>query len=241
MIQRPKKMGAIMRRVRPSYAFVLVTILASLAWAAKAPKYIHPQDVDSASIMPGPPADDSAEHKAEIETVFQWQNKRTTEDVQRCKKEATADVFVFADVLGDWFNARSLPITGELMNQAHTDASACSQEIKKKYNRQRPFTVDDRIKPCVFEEASASYPSGHALRGILWASLLSEMFPEHRDALMARGRQFGDDRVIAGVHWPSDVEAGQKLGAEIARKLLDNPDFKNDLQHAREECLTTMH
>jgi hypothetical protein len=144
-------------------------------------------------------------------------------------------------VLGDWFNARSLPITADLMNQAQADATACSKEIKKKFDRQRPFAVDNRIKPCVFEEATASYPSGHAMRGILWATLLSEIFPEQRDALMARGRLFGDDRVIAGVHWPSDVEAGQKLGEEIARKLLDNPDFKDELKHAKDECLVSAH
>jgi len=53
---------------------------------------------------------------------------------------------------------------------------------------------------------------------------------------MARGRQIGDDRFLAGMHYPSDVAAGQKLGAEIARRLLANPDFREQLRQAAREC-----
>jgi acid phosphatase (class A) len=226
-----------MRRIRTSSAVILVTILAALACGASKPKFLQPQDVDWASILPGPPDDNSAQHQDEIATVFHWQNKRTAEDVQRCKKEVSADGFIFAQVLGDWFNPRALPITADLLNQAWMDGKVITNAAKKKWDRPRPYEVDKRIRPCVEEEATPSYPSGHAVRGIIWATILAEMFPDHHDQLMALGRQFGDDRVIAGVHWPSDVEAGQKLGAEIAARLLDNMDFKTELQRAKEECM----
>jgi len=74
------------------------------------------------------------------------------------------------------------------------------------------------------------------MRGILWASLLSEVFPGQRDSLMARGKQIGDDRFLAGMHYPSDVAAGQKLGAEIARRLLADDAFRARLQAVRDEC-----
>jgi hypothetical protein len=53
-----------------------------------------------------------------------------------------------------------------------------------------------------------------------------------------RKSETGDpyDPVIAGVHYPSDVAAGQKLGAEIARKLLANADFQTALERTKEEC-----
>jgi hypothetical protein len=54
---------------------------------------------------------------------------------------------------------------------------------------------------------------------------------------MARGRLIGDDRYIAGMHYPSDVEAGQKLGEEVAHRLLENRDFKIALDRAKEECM----
>ena len=85
-------------------------------------------------------------------------------------------------------------------------------------------------------ETSASYPSGHATHGMVDALVLAAIFPEQRDALLARGEQIGNDRVIAGIHWPSDVAAGQKLGREIAHRLLDDTNFQYEVQRAAEEC-----
>ena len=53
---------------------------------------------------------------------------------------------------------------------------------------------------------------------------------------MTRGKLMGDDRVIAGMHFPSDVAAGQKLGGAIAKKLMENPVFQKSLQDAKDEC-----
>jgi hypothetical protein len=235
------------QRIRKTWlaAWVCVSLLAliSAGGAADAPKpvYVQPQDIDWASILPGPPADDSPEHQAEVATLLHWQAKRTSEEAARCKSEEEVNAFVFSEVLGDWFNARSLPLTADLMNQAYIDAKAASNGAKKKWNRVRPPLADARIHPCVALEKTASYPSGHATRGVMWATILSEIFPEHREALMARGRLIGEDRVIAGMHYPSDVEAGQKLGAAIAEKMLQSRDFKDELDRVKEECMAAAH
>ncbi len=47
----------------------------------------------------------------------------------------------------------------------------------------------------------------------------------------------GEDRVISGIHFPSDVEAGQILGKAIAEKLLNDPAFQTALNAARDECM----
>jgi membrane-associated phospholipid phosphatase len=116
-----------------------------------------------------------------------------------------------------------------------------SGAAKVTWDRKRPFIADPSIKPCVDLEKTASYPSGHATRGMVWALVLAEIFPEHRDALLARGREFGEDRSLAGLHYPSDVVAGQKLGAEIAKRLLADPDFRAKLDKAKEEVLAHAH
>jgi acid phosphatase (class A) len=234
----------------PALPAMLLLLIGAQAWgqgmsaampAAIKPLYVKPDDADWAAMLPGPPADDSPEHRAEVATLLHWQEKRTSEDVARCKAEEEVTAFVFADVLGDWFNAYSLPVTANLMHQVYVDTRGVTNAAKKKWNRVRPPLAIPEIKPCVVLEKSASYPSGHAARGIVWATILSEMFPDHREALMARGRLIGDDRFIAGMHYPSDVAAGQKLGEEIARRLLDNSDFKQELQRAKDECLAGVH
>jgi acid phosphatase (class A) len=214
----------------------LVLVLSTLTLAAE-PKYVRVEDVDWESILQSPPADDSAQHHAEVDALLGWQKQRSPEDIARCQEEASADAFYFAKVLGPWFKKDALPHTAQLLASATDDAKIISSSAKDHFKRPRPFVADDRIQPCVERETSASYPSGHAMRGILWATILGELFPEHHAQLMALGQQFGEDRVVGGVHYPSDVKAGQELGAAIAKKLLENPQFKMDLETARDECM----
>jgi acid phosphatase (class A) len=219
----------------------LVSLCALAAAAGTAPKYVHPQDVDYQKLLAPPPAEGSDEQKAELKTLRDWQNKRTPDEIARCKAEAPANYFIFSSAVGSWFNEKNLPRTAALLAQATVDLNSVSETAKANYKRPRPYVADPTIHPVLKAEKSASYPSGHAVRGIVWATLLSEMFPEHKDDLMKLGKQYGDDRVIAGMHYPSDVIAGQKLGAVIAKKLLDNSEFKSELEHARDECMALSH
>lgn len=187
--------------------------------------------------MGDPPADDSPEHAAEVARMLGLQATRTPEDVRRCQEEEDVTAFAFSTVLGDWFNERDLPRTAAVMRDTFADAKAVSDGAKKVWNRVRPPKANPDIHPCVRPELTPSYPSGHAVRGVVWAALLAEVFPDKRDALMARGRQIGDDRFMAGMHYPTDVVAGQKLGAEVAAKLLANEQFRAKLERAKEECL----
>jgi hypothetical protein len=222
---------------RPSLLF-LALALCSVAQAASQPQYLRVEDIAYQSILQTPAADNSPKQQAEVQTLLDWQNKRSKDDEKRCQAAAAGDAFYFSNVIGSWFDEESHPITAKLLKQAGDDAGAVKDAAKNHFDRKRPYDVDPRIQPCVPKEKSPGYPSGHATRGIVWATILAEMFPEHRDALLAAGKQYGDDRFIGGVHYPSDVKAGQQLGAEIARQLLANPQFQKDLEQAKEECLS---
>jgi acid phosphatase (class A) len=170
------------------------------------------------------------------------QASRTTADVIRCRSEADITFAAFADVLGDDFKERLLPQTAALLQQVQVDNRAVLADAKKNWNRVRPRLADPRIHPCVkLKSEDASYPSAHASQGIIWASILSEIYPDHRDQLMARGEQIGQDRIIGGVHYPSDVRAGRQIGEAIVKKLMDNSDFQVALEQAKEECQATSH
>lgn len=214
---------------------LLVTLLAA-ALAAGQATFIAPQDVPWETILTGPPAAGSDQERQEVAEVLGWQNKRTASDVLRCQSEDKPDPFIFSDVLGDRFNEVALPVTAALLNDTARDIKAITKLAKAKWERKRPPFVDDRIRPCVAIEENGSYPSAHAVRGIVWASILGEMFPDKKDQLMARGKLMGEDRVIAGIHFPSDVEAGQKLGEAIVDQLQKNPAFATAVSEAREEC-----
>jgi acid phosphatase (class A) len=217
---------------------VFMNLAATLAPAPTSqPAYLAPDNFDFKALLGGPPADDSQLHRDEVDRMLKLQAERTPAEIARCESEVEVSVFAFASVLGPWFNEDDLPKTAALMSEVNRQAKTPTSAAKTMWNRTRPPLADSRIHPCVALEKTPSFPSGHAMRGMLWATLLSEIFPDQRTALMARGKQIGDDRVLAGMHYPSDVVAGQKLGTEIGRRFLADTTFQSQLQAVKQECL----
>jgi acid phosphatase (class A) len=85
-----------------------------------------------------------------------------------------------------------------------------------------------------------SYPSGHAAFGALEAIILARMVPEKRDALYARGWDFGWSRVVAGIHAPSALESSRIIATLIAHTLKNDPRFEADLAAARNELRSVL-
>jgi acid phosphatase (class A) len=80
-----------------------------------------------------------------------------------------------------------------------------------------------------------SYPSGHTSIGWNWALTLTEIAPDHADAILQRGRAFGQSRGICGAHWKSDIESGRIIGAATFAKLHASPVFMAQMAAARAE------
>jgi acid phosphatase (class A) len=216
-------------------AAATLILAALLIGAAPKTHFLAPGDVDWKPLLKGPPALGSDQAKADLDTVLDWQQKRTGEDVKRCKAEESLSPDAFADILGDKFDLKKLPVTAKLLKDVASDTIAIAGPVKDQFARPRPPKFDSRVKPCVHIETSGSYPSSHAARGVVWASVLAQLYPDQKEKLIARGKQIGDDRFIAGIHFPTDVEAGQTLGNLVFEKLVTNEKFKASLAAAKAE------
>jgi acid phosphatase (class A) len=203
---------------------------------ANAPRYLRADAIDVVALLPDPPAAGSAESELEYETLRRAVATASEADKQRTRREINLDVFVFDDVLGSWFNAKNCPHAARLFQQAAADARFFSNRGKDHWNRLRP-SPRPGFEPLYPDPDPKvrSYPSGHATRGTVWAELLAELYPARREALLARGRQIGFDRIIAGVHYPSDIYAGRCVGHAAARHLLANPAFRAELDQVKAE------
>jgi acid phosphatase (class A) len=216
----------------------IVLVLAALTIGAQEQTpFVRPDEIDFKSILTPPPTTQSDQTQLEIKLILTLQTTRTDADVKRALSEAKISPFLFSDVLGSWFNADDLPVTAEFLGKVHANAMSLKDSAKTVFVRDRPFLVDSRIKPCVVVDPSYSYPSGHSFDSMLLAMTLSEIFPDQKDGLIARARLVGDDRVMAGVHYPSDVAAGRTLAKAVFDIMMKNPDFQTGLEKAREECL----
>jgi acid phosphatase (class A) len=145
----------------------------------------------------------------------------------------------FSCAMGVDINDETTPHLYRLMQKVLTDAGLSTYGVKNTYNRTRPFVVHNEGTCYPIQEpvlrTDGSYPSGHTAAGWAWALVLSEINPQQTDALLKRGLEFGQSRVICNAHWQSDVDAGRIMGAATVAKLHSNAEFLADVEAARKE------
>lgn len=219
-----------------------ILLFLSIIWvmAGLSPMVLRGASVDSSLadvtlFLPPPPAQDSSQTKAEIEEILQYQNTRTPEMVAAAQADAQETVFRFADILGPGVNSDKLPLTASFFSRVQGQVGAYIDSAKGYFHRPRPYDFDKRVKPCVGKPWNDSYPSGHATGGTVEAVILAHMVPEKKEILLARGKVIGENRIVGGVHYRSDVVAGEIAGSLLAVKILQNPDFQKDYEKSRLE------
>lgn len=203
----------------------------------KAAYYIDPMVMNLQALIPDPPAADSATTKAELAELHKIEQARTPEQVAAAKAdEADEELFLYETVLGDRFNAETLPVTAELGVHVKNEQSVAGAALKAVFQRVRPYTTDKTLHPvCALTDAPNSYPSGHALTGYLEGLTLAEIVPEKRAEILARADDYAHNREVCGVHYPSDVEASRKVAYVVFGYMLATPRFQRDLAAARAE------
>lgn len=88
------------------------------------------------------------------------------------------------------------------------------EAIRIFWNRPRPFMVLQFIPP--FPELSASFPSGHATFFFALAMMVWLHRRPHAGIFALAAMCISVARVVAGVHYPSDIIAGAMIGAIMA-------------------------
>jgi acid phosphatase (class A) len=226
-----------MKTKLPFRGLLLFTLLASALLAApQAGRYLRTQDFDATKVIPVAPTDDSLATLADLETVYQVQLRRTPEQVAIANYFAEDTVFQYDAAIGEWFTEANLPRTAEIFLQVDADRFAISSAGKAVWNRPRPPLLAKRIHACAPLPTSGSYPSGHATQAFLWAGLLAEVFPEQRAALRERAELVAWSRIVAGVHYPTDIAAGRMLGDRLVQEFLKVPAVREALAIVRAEA-----
>jgi acid phosphatase (class A) len=232
-----------MMRKLPALTLMLALGVAAFAHAAAAVDtaapahgyYIDASSVDLVHILAPPPAPDSPAGKADLQAVLDAQRTRTPAQVADAEADVQLSIFRFADVMGSGFTPANLPFTKAFLDRVSSDDRQSIFAAKAYFNRPRPYVADPEVKPVVHEPANASYPSGHAAFAYTNAIILAYMVPEKAAAIFDRAARIAHNRVIAGVHYPTDIEAGRISGSVVDNVLLHDPQFMADFATARTE------
>lgn len=211
---------------------LLLLFSVSLSGVAQAPAATT-QVQDLVAYLGPYPALDSDAGKADLAIVLWHQRVRTAAEIQRAASEVKLGLGAYAPAMERPLDATRYPKTAALLDHVSKDIKVNTDGLKKHFMRPRPQMSDARVKPAIEPETSPSYPSGHATRGLAMAVVLADLVPERREALLAQGRLVGVDRVIGGVHYPSDIEAGQRLALKLTEVWLSEPKNRSLVESVR--------
>ncbi|MBI5744211.1 MAG: phosphatase PAP2 family protein [Elusimicrobia bacterium] len=218
-------------QVLPARAFVLPLPVLAEDKAATAGHYLDIASLDLRAV-PAAPADGSREDKEDFRVLLDWQARRTSAQCAAARKEMEHNYEVFFGAISPFASPTPEQVKAFFKN-VEKDSIAAHTYLKSAYQRQRPFVRDARVQPCLPRVQGLSYPSGHSAMARLEALILSDLVPSRRAEFMARADQAALNRVIGGVHHPTDTSAGKALADALYGYLKKDAAFASDLRALR--------
>jgi acid phosphatase (class A) len=166
--------------------------------------------------MSPPPVPGSDEDRQDFTALHRYQDHRTPE---QCEVAGSQSKFRLSNTFGPEtgiLTAAEIKKVRGLSARVISKVATVTFYFKKKFKRLRPYNADTSLQPCIKKaHGDTAYPSGHAATGLALALAFAKVFPEKREAILKQGYQIGENRLIGGVHHPSDVKAGQDLAKQV--------------------------
>ena len=204
------------RGIRTGMFFLVLFAFNAQAWTIDA----------SQLVLGAPPASGSTEEQEDYRVLHHYQDTRTEAECEAADDESVPLISNLFGVSQGVLTRAEYRKVELFATRVLKDCAMAVEPFKKQYHRPRPFIKDPTILPCIKKpDGTKSYPSGHATIGKVVAEVLSDIYPQHRTALIARGEQISENRVLGGVHHPSDIRAAEALKVQILEQLRSQPDY----------------
>ncbi len=193
--------------------------------------YIAPWEVET-SAVPSPPPAGSAGDLGDLAELRRWQAERTEAQCAAARLQEDAGFKAFYGAVSPF----PVPVPKEVEKvfwKVKLDTASVVWLLKRKYERPRPYLRFPGLEPCVEREDSDAYPSGHSAVAWVFAHILSDLVPASSPEFRAYAGRAALNRVLGGVHHPTDTEAGRLLGGAVYAALKKDRDFRADLELLR--------
>lgn len=201
------------------------------AMAGRKPVYIRDELYEEIKAqIPDFPKKGSAAQSIDEFALRKIQKSRTAKECERAHSEVIITLQSYFGKPYGHLDEKQTEILTPLFDQVRADAGFYIGQIKRNYNRLRPYEYMKDLTPCVPLEKSFSYPSGHSTLAMLYALVLADVFPDKADQFKARADVIAQDRVLGGVHHPSDITAGKKFGQILHSEMTKSPRYKSDIE-----------
>jgi acid phosphatase (class A) len=203
---------------------------------------------DATSIIPPSPQPGQARNDAD------WAIFRNTRAIRELNPDRWAlavsdDSYRPADILKNFSCAMGVNLTPEnspklavVLSRAASDAANAAAKTKEVYKRTRPY-LHNYGDICIAKSdglaRSYDYPSGHASLGAIQGLVLAQLAPDRAEKLVARGRAYGESRVVCGAHNMSAVEGGRTNAAAVFAALQGSETYQAAIREAGIELRKT--
>lgn len=230
-------------RFRNAFFYAASLSLASslFGYTAQAQQFTLP---DGRAFLPPPP---QAEEPAQQADLRAFEKTRGLKDKARWKlaqNDANLNpsrvIKDFSCAAGFALDPAKLPAMVNLLTSLAQPVEQDVSNEKDFWKRRRPFVGTNKDICTAHSDGldnSYAYPSGHTTWGWLTASILASALPDRATQIMQRGRIFGESRIVCGVHWKSDVQAGYMNGSAMFAALQEQPAFTQQMAKVRQELL----
>ncbi|MCX5938592.1 MAG: phosphatase PAP2 family protein [Cyanobium sp. LacPavin_0920_WC12_MAG_62_9] len=196
--------------------------------AASAGLQLEMEALNKAVGLPPKPHTTAAE--LDLAILLWLQKHRTPDQIAKSWLLLDRNIVQFDRALGIDMTKSTPTVAGGITSFLKL-VDGAKDSIKDRMQRPRPFVSHPEIHVCLPPEMGWSFPSGHSAFFRSAAVLLADLVPERRERLLAVGLLGGTSRNICGLHYPSDVEAGQRLGEAAALQILNSPQWQQFKQN----------
>jgi acid phosphatase (class A) len=210
-------------------------LLAGAPLLAKAatpvPVYVDARTLDLAAILPQPPADDQLAGRADLATVLAVQTERSAAQQTAAREDAERGPLPWLRAIDAAWGDSLWPLAEQLISRVRADFEPLAH-VSPWPRRPRPVERDARVQPLI-EVRHGAYPSARTASTRIWAEVFGSLVPTRTPALLAAAERSAWLRVIAGVHYPTDLEGGRLLAGAFIAALWRSDRWQTDVERAR--------
>lgn len=184
--------------------------------------------------IPLPPENRSQETADELVRLHDLANEREPTDLAQIISEMEIGTTRFGEFTYEEIRQQK-PRTARLIGQVLPEFTALVLAQKKKFDRVRPSFLDPTLSTAIEVPEHPAYPSGHASQSHLIARILGALDPKNAAAYKDSAARIAHNRELAGLHYPSDSAAGEKLAEQYFDLLKTTPLYQELFQEAQVE------
>ena len=180
----------------------------------------------SAFRPPPPPMPGTQEFTTDLNELLAIGRTRTTAQADTARYWATDapssrwELFMDDEIASHHVAPMHAARAMALASVAMFDALIACWDAKFYYWLERPITADTTLKTSLSTPPFPSYTSGHSTQSAAAGEVFAYLFPDRAAYYRSRANEASRSRVLAGIHYRFDVEAGEALGRQIGQAVV---------------------